>query len=347
MFKKLVPGLVLATLGFYIVVSGIGQKTLSGKENDNFPAPISNQSPDENLVLFTSSELNAPVPIVVDISSKAEIQVEPELGINADYKLLLLDKLTADKWSEVELATLLTLLADQRTQFLPRELTTNITHKETAKLYKHNLTQASLKICEGFWKDNRTLVRKGAGDNKVPLSIIVSIMFVETKLGRVLGDKLVFNVFWSLAVADHPDVMNEFLNKKDINNPDSRKRLKKRSAWGRKELRELVALSMEKKLDPLSLKGSWAGAFGLAQFLPSSYRHYSRDGNGDGVIDLFTIEDATASIDNYLRKNGWRQNGTRQQHKKTIMRYNISSHYADCVMTLSDKLKARINDLQH
>jgi len=345
MLRRILPGLLLGVFGIYLVVSGIEQK-FRKTANLKTQAITQDQSANTNLVFINSTELVTPEPVDRKLS-KTDTLKSPDMGKNENYKLLLLTKLEKENWTIKELETLKKLLSDKKAEFLPRELKTNITHEETAKLYKHNLTQASLKICEGFWKDNRTLVRKGAKDGKVPLSVIVSIMFIETKLGRVMGDQLVFNVFWSLAVADNPEVMTEFLNQADVNNPDARKRLKKRSAWGRRELRELVNLAQDNKLEPLFLKGSWAGAFGLAQFLPSSYKNYSRDGNADGEIDLFTIEDATASIENYLRENGWRSNGTRKQHKKVIMRYNNSSHYADCVLTLSDKLKARIKDLQH
>lgn len=347
MLKKLLPGLVLAIFGAYLVINGVGQKIRTDSSQDSLQIPLNDQSSNTSLALIESSDSIPTELSDHERTSETDSAGKHDMGDNADYKLRLLDKLTRDNWSKAEINTIVKLLSDPRSQFLPKELETNITHEETAKLYENNYTQASIKICEDFWRDNRTLVLNGAGESDVPLSIIVSIMFVETKLGRVTGDQLVFNVFWSLAVADDPDVMSEFLKKTDINNSESREKLTKRSAWGRRELRELVAISMDDDLDPMQLKGSWAGAFGLCQFLPSSFRNFSRDGNGDGIIDLFNIEDASASIANYLSANGWRADGTREQQKKTIMRYNASNPYVDCVLTLSDKLKARIKDLQH
>ena len=85
--------------------------------------------------------------------------------------------------------------------------------------------------------------------------------------------------------------------------------------------------------------GSWAGAFGLCQFIPTSYRAYGRDGNHDNVIDLDNVSDAAASIANYLIENGWTNNMNRAKQKESIMRYNHSEFYADCVLSLADGIE--------
>jgi len=80
----------------------------------------------------------------------------------------------------------------------------------------------------------------------------------------------------------------------------------RRQEYFRDELEQLLLLAREKGVDPLAIKGSYAGAVGLPQFMPSSYRRYALDYDGDGVIDLRgSAADAIGSVANYIRAFGW------------------------------------------
>jgi membrane-bound lytic murein transglycosylase B len=82
----------------------------------------------------------------------------------------------------------------------------------------------------------------------------------------------------------------------------------RRAAFFRKELENYLLLTREESIDPLAVKGSYAGAMGLPQFMPSSYRGYAVDFDGDGQRNLWTNpRDAIGSVGNYLEKNGWRR----------------------------------------
>ncbi|HPU23830.1 MAG TPA: lytic transglycosylase domain-containing protein, partial [Candidatus Kapabacteria bacterium] len=83
--------------------------------------------------------------------------------------------------------------------------------------------------------------------------------------------------------------------------------------------------------------GSWAGAFGIPQFLPSSYVKYAIDGNNDGVVDLFNLSDAVFSVANYLKSHGWGEMLSEQ--RKAIFAYNNSTAYVDAVMKLAEYAK--------
>ena len=81
----------------------------------------------------------------------------------------------------------------------------------------------------------------------------------------------------------------------------------KRARFFSKELEQFVLLTQRQGIDALTVKGSYAGAMGLGQFMPSSYRAYARDGNADGRIDLWnSVDDAIFSVANYLKRHGWR-----------------------------------------
>ena len=117
------------------------------------------------------------------------------------------------------------------------------------------------------------------------------------------------------------------------------KKLHRRARWARLQLADLLYTAKSGGENPVGIMGSWAGAFGLCQFIPASYRAYGRDGNGDSVIDLDNVADASASIANYLIENGWHNNGYRAKQKRSIMRYNHSEYYADCVLQLADGIE--------
>lgn len=120
----------------------------------------------------------------------------------------------------------------------------------------------------------------------VPAAIIVAIIGVETRYGKVMGKDAVLTALSTIAF-DYP----------------------KRSPFFTKELREFLIMSKEEGIDPRQPKGSYAGAMGMAQFMPSSFRHYAVDYEGDGKRDLWqNPRDAIFSIANYLHKNGWQRN---------------------------------------
>jgi membrane-bound lytic murein transglycosylase B len=141
------------------------------------------------------------------------------------------------------------------------------------------------RIAQGaqFWQDNREPLERIAAEHGVPPEYIVAIIGVETFYGRNTGRYRVLDALATLAF-DYPP----------------------RSEFFRKELEEFVVLSREDKIDPLAVTGSYAGAMGASQFMPSSYRRYALDGDADGKRDLWASwADVFASIANYFREHGW------------------------------------------
>ncbi len=120
----------------------------------------------------------------------------------------------------------------------------------------------------------------------VPQSIIVAILGVETRYGKVMGNDKVITALSTIA----------------FNYP-------KRERFFSKELRAFLQMAKQENFNPLLPKGSYAGAMGMAQFMPSSYLHYAVDYENDGKKDLWkNPNDAIFSIANYLAENGWQRN---------------------------------------
>jgi membrane-bound lytic murein transglycosylase B len=81
------------------------------------------------------------------------------------------------------------------------------------------------------------------------------------------------------------------------------------------------------------------GAMGLCQFMPSSIEPYGADGNDDGVIDFFLVDDAVASLSNYLQKNGWKPGLSRAARHTVLRRYNRQDMYANTILGLADMIR--------
>lgn len=130
----------------------------------------------------------------------------------------------------------------------------------------------------------------------VPAEIIVAILGVETNWGSNTGKTPVLDALYTLA-----------FNYPRTNLPDKIARENRREAFFRDELAQLFALGKELGLDITTLSGSYAGAMGWGQFMPSSYRLYAVDGDGDGRRDLFNdLDDVFPSVANYfVKKGGW------------------------------------------
>ena len=92
-------------------------------------------------------------------------------------------------------------------------------------------------------------------------------------------------------------------------------------------------------MDPLAATGSYAGAVGICQFMPSNILAYGQDGNGDGRIDLFDHADAIASIARYLKNYGWRPGIEKEAAYKAVWSYNRSSYYVNTVLKVAELLK--------
>jgi len=139
-----------------------------------------------------------------------------------------------------------------------------------------------------FWRQHAAVLARAAREFGVPEEIIVATIGIETVYGRDMGS---FNVLEALTTIafDYPP----------------------RAAFFRGELEQFVLLAREARFDLMRVRGSYAGAIGIPQFLPSSYRKYAVDYDRDGSVDLIgSPSDAVGSVANYYRAFGWETGGT-------------------------------------
>jgi membrane-bound lytic murein transglycosylase B len=118
-----------------------------------------------------------------------------------------------------------------------------------------------------------------------------------------------------------------------------------RSQWAYKELAALLEWGRSHNVRPETFTGSFMGAVGWPQFLPSSLVEYGVDGNGDGRIDLYNPDDAIFSTANYLRGHGWCEARFPTDQEQVIWTYNHSKPYVRTVLGIAEKLKAEMPGL--
>ncbi|MFY7859184.1 MAG: lytic murein transglycosylase B [Limnohabitans sp.] len=142
-----------------------------------------------------------------------------------------------------------------------------------------------------FWLRHRATLEKAEREFGVPASIIVGIIGVETLYGQNTGNFRVLDALGTLA----------------FHFPQAHPRAAERQAFFRGELEQFLLLTSRSGANPLAVRGSYAGALGLPQFMPSSWAKFAVDYDGDGRIDLFTSPaDAIGSVANYFKAFQWR-----------------------------------------
>ncbi|MGV2288974.1 lytic murein transglycosylase B [Trinickia sp. YCB016] len=143
-----------------------------------------------------------------------------------------------------------------------------------------------------FWKQNRATLQRAYEEFGVPPETIVGIIGVETIYGRYMGNFRVLDALTTLTF-DYPNTPNRA----------------DRMATFRKNLEDYLVWTRDTQIDPTTVLGSYTGAIGIPQFLPSSIMQYAVDYEGDKHIDLRSSQaDAIGSVANYLKENGW-ENG--------------------------------------
>lgn len=147
-----------------------------------------------------------------------------------------------------------------------------------------------------FWHLHRKSLQQAEQKFGVPQEIIVAVIGVETLYGRQAGKYRTLDALTTLAF-DYP----------------------RRAKFFRSELAEYLLLAREQKFNLYEVKASYAGAMGIPQFMPSSYRKYAVDFNGNGKVDLLNEpEDAIGSVANYLKQYGWKSGEPIAQQAKLI-----------------------------
>ncbi len=192
--------------------------------------------------------------------------------------------------------------------------------KEWEQYRKIFITEKRIKGGMNFFYDNKDLIEQVSDSLKVDKFLLVSLIGVESNYGKHYGQYSVFNALYTLI-----------------------HQLPRKKKWAAKELSEFIILCHGNKINPHSIKGSYAGAFGFGQFIPSSFNYYAIDFDGDKIRHHNKWPDVLGSVANYLLKNGYKPN-TNDYSKsssawKSVFAYNRSNNYVGVIMELRQEIK--------
>jgi membrane-bound lytic murein transglycosylase B len=213
------------------------------------------------------------------------------------------------------------------------------------KAYRREyLNPLAIARANSYLIENKSILEEITTRYGVPKEIIVSILLIETHLGKSTGNRRVFNRLASMARATALEIVHPHLDVALLtpeNEEFARRRCREKSDWAYGELKALLFYAAQDKIDPLAIRGSIYGAIGLCQFMPSNIFTYGVDADGDGRIDPFAKADALHSIANYLRGHGWREGMDRDDQHRIIFAYNHSAVYANTVLAVAEKIRGR------
>jgi len=214
--------------------------------------------------------------------------------------------------------------------------------RESRSMYRDFLGAASVAAARRCWIDRGQAFEAAERRTGVPASVVAAIIYVESRCGRNAGSSIVLYRLARLAMANEPANLRENPERVALESADDEETAAQMRVRARfledtfyPEVRATFVLAARMRVDPLAIRGSSSGAFGLPQFLPTSYLRHAADGNGDGVVDLYDTADAAASCARYLADEGWQPGLSPSARRDVIWHYNHSEAYIDTVLTLA------------
>ncbi|MFL0803736.1 MAG: lytic murein transglycosylase B [Agarilytica sp.] len=248
---------------------------------------------------------------VLALSATADYSVHP--GAEAFIQKMV----SEHKFTEKEVASLLSQ-ANKQESILeaisrPAEKT-----KEWFEYRNIFIQESRIKQGVAFWNEHKATIQRASEEMGVAPEIIVAIIGVETRYGRHAGKYRVIDALSTLGF-DYP----------------------KRGKFFRGQLEHYMLMTREQEQDPLSLKGSYAGAMGYGQFIPSSYRAYAVDFDDDNKVDIWNNPvDAIGSVANYFKAHKWKDG------QPVLARARISGEYDKDILNEKSKPKYSLAELE-
>jgi membrane-bound lytic murein transglycosylase B len=224
--------------------------------------------------------------------------------------------------------------------------------RESPMLYRHLRTYTTAERARECLADHRPAFASAEERYGVPASVVASIIQVESGCGRNTGHARILPALARLAMAAEPENLERNIARQNLFNPGAvarvaeltRSRADVLQNMFYPELRAAIDVADRLDLDPLEMRGSGSGAFGIPQFLPQSYLRFGVDGDGDGRVSLYDAEDAIPSCAHYLQTYGWHDDISRAERRRVVWGYNHSDAYIDTVLWLADEVRAPAPD---
>ena len=216
----------------------------------------------------------------------------------------------------------------------------NVRNPDREEMYAQFIKPYTIRQARRFAHKHRDLLIEAEGRHGVPRGIIIGILLVESRLGQHTNRYSVLEVFTSLAARRSPEMVNALYQQVKRKRPDATRdwlneRLEKKTGFAMRELEALFQMFPKENADMLKLRGSYAGAIGIPQFLPSSKLQWGVDGDKDGKVDLNNMRDAIHSVGHYLSQHGWTKDATFEEKWRSIWKYNHSNNYVRTIFEVA------------
>lgn len=225
-------------------------------------------------------------------------------------------------------------------------ITFKLKPKESRDIYQGFFNKKTMMIARKFLGRYRSAFTYAEDRFKVDRHIIAAIIYVETKCGQFTGREMVLNRLSRVAAIAEPENLKK--NYKALSKEDPSvtfDAVQKRGAYLKEtfypEVPALFEIARRNKIDIFGIRGSRAGAFGLPQFLPTTYIKFGVDANGDGRVSLYNQADAIASTANFLSSYGWKDSSSPEAKAKVLWNYNHSDAYVSTVLKVGRLLASK------
>jgi membrane-bound lytic murein transglycosylase B len=267
-------------------------------------------------------------------------QTVAEAETSGGYFNSLQERLIKDGFNK---STITEIYNKPQVNFETKGITNYLVHNEAKLNYDQFASAESIQKALEYIEKHKSALVRAERDYGVSKEVITAIILVETRLGTFLGRPSILNTLSTMASLADSDVRNTFWSKVSSSTRLTKKNYEKwagkKSKWAYKELKAFLKYTAKEKMDPIGIYGSYAGAMGIAQFVPSNILAFAKDGNSDGHVDLFNHADAITSIANYLKHYGWHPGIGRKKAQKIIFLYNHSNYYVETILKISKLLK--------
>lgn len=216
--------------------------------------------------------------------------------------------------------------------------------KEPKSIYTRFLTGKQLKIGARCLSSHLKTFKKAEIEHKVDRHVIAAILLIETHCGKTTGRSMILNRLSRLANIGEP--RNICYNLTKLRKDDESvtiEQVQDRAAYLERtfyqEIPALFEIARINGINIFNIKGSFSGAFGIPQFLPTSYMRFGVDGNRDNRVSLFQMSDAIPSAAKFLAYHGWRDDSSLSEKRDVLWAYNRSDPYIDTVLKVASKLR--------
>jgi membrane-bound lytic murein transglycosylase B len=226
--------------------------------------------------------------------------------------------------------------------------------REPQSLYRNLRTRATAGRARGCIAEHQEAFEAAEAQYGVPPNVVAAIIQIESGCGRNTGRARIVPALARLAMASEPANLAENVQRLSLLGDDAgpvasmaRWRAQSLEDMFYPEVKAAFDIASKLNLDPLEMRGSGSGAFGIPQFLPRSYLWFGVDGNHDGQVSLYDPEDAIPSCAHYLQYYGWKPGLSRTERKNVIWGYNHSDAYIDTVLWVGGEVASPTPEPPH